>query len=245
MTKTRLDEHLVNCQLATSRHQASDLIRRGLVKVNGQTGRKPGQPVDPLSARVKVLKTDSYVSRGGDKLAGTIKDWGIDWRGRTIADIGCGVGGFSDYVLQKGAGRVLAADVGNEQLAAKLQADQRLLWLPKTDARQLVWPDDWPPADWILIDLSFISLRKVLPQLTGLGRAKSNWLVLVKPQFESAGWELNKGLVKNSRQRREILVSFEDWLAKNHWRTINKRDAALAGAKGNLERFYWLQKPAS
>ena len=243
MTRQRLDEHLVSRQLVTSRHQATDLIRRQLVKVNGQLGRKPGQPVDPQTARVQILKTDSYVSRGGDKLAGAARAWSIDWRDQTIADIGCGVGGFSDYALQTGAGRVLATDVGREQLAAKLQADPRLCWLPKTDARELVWPAGWPPADWILIDLSFISLRQILPALTHLGRADSNWLVLVKPQFESAGWQLNKGVVKNSRQRREILTGCEGWLVANNWRIISKKDSALAGLKGNLERFYWLQRP--
>lgn len=245
MTKQRLDDLLVSRQLAASRNQAGDLIRRQLVKVNGRLGRKPGQPVDPQTARVRILKTESYVSRGGDKLAAAAKSWAIDWRDQIVADIGCGVGGFSDCVLQGGAKQVLAADVGREQLATRLQADPRLRWLPKTDARRLVWPADWSPADWILVDLSFISLRQVLPELARLGRNDSNWLVLAKPQFESDGWQLNKGLVKNSRQRREILTAFELWLASNGWRTTSKRDAALAGAKGNLERFYWLQKPAS
>lgn len=243
MTKCRLDEYLVSRQLAASRNQAADLIRRQLVKVNGHLGRKPGQPVDPEKVRVQVLKTELFVSRGGDKLAAAAKFWSIDWRGRTVADIGCGVGGFSDCALRGGAERVLAADVGREQLAARLQADPRLSWLPKTDARRLVWPDGWPPADWILIDLSFISLRQVLPQLAHLGRDDSHWLVLAKPQFESAGWQLNKGVVKNSRQRREILVAFESWLAANDWRLVGKKDADLAGAKGNLECFYRLQKP--
>lgn len=241
--KTRLDDCLVSRGLVASRNQAGDLIRRQLVKVDGQTGKKPGQLVDPQTARIRLTKTESYVSRGGDKLAGAAKAWSIDWRGQTVADIGCGVGGFSDCVLQGGAGRVLAADVGREPLNPKLQADPRLVWLPKTDARKLVWPADWPPPNWILLDLSFISLRQVLPALTHLGQPDSNWLVLAKPQFESAGWQLNKGIVKNSRQRREILAALEVWLTSNNWRIVGKKDAALAGAKGNLERFYWLKKP--
>ena len=243
MTKQRLDEYLVDHQLAPSRHQAADLVRRQLVKVNGLVGYKPGQPVDPQTVRVQVLKTTFYVSRGGDKLEATAKDWSIDWRDQIVADIGCGVGGFSDYVLQSGAKRVLATDVGSQPLATKLQTNPRLTWIPKTDARNLVWPAGWPPAGWILLDLSFISLKQVLPQLIHLGQNNSNWIILAKPQFESTKQQLNKGVVKNSRQRRDILVGLEDWLAENSWRIIKKKEASIAGAKGNVERFYWLQKP--
>ena len=244
MTRQRLDDYLVSRHLTVSRHQAGDLVRRQLVQVNGRLGTKPGQMVNPDAVRVRLLKTDCYVSRGGDKLAGVARDWALDFRDQTVVDLGCGVGGFSDYVLQAGAGRVLAVDVGREPLAGKLQSDPRVRWQPQTDARQLKWPTSWPNPDWILLDLAFISLRQVLPHLIHLGQPTTSWLALAKPQFESAGRQLNRGIVKNSRQRREILVDLERWLRDNNWHLVVKRDASLAGAKGNLERFYRLQAPA-
>ncbi len=244
MTRQRLDDYLVSRRLIVSRRQAADLVRRQLVQVNGRLGAKPGQMVDPGTVRVRLLKADCYVSRGGDKLAGVARDWTLDFRGQTVADLGCGVGGFSDYVLQTGAGRVLAVDVGREPLASKLQSDPRVRWQSRTDARQLKWPTDWPAPDWILLDLAFISLRQVLPHLVHLGRPATSWLALVKPQFESAGRQLNRGIVKNNRQRREILIDLERWLRDNNWHLVAKRNASLAGAKGNLERFYRLRAPA-
>ena len=243
MTRQRLDDYLVSQKLAGSRHQAADFVNRQLVKVNGQLGRKPDQPVDPATARVRLLKTDAYVSRGGDKLAGVARAWKLDFWDATVADLGCGVGGFSDYVLQAGAARVLAVDVGRELLAARLQTNSRVRWQPGTDARQLTWPADWPKPDWVLADLAFVSLRQVLPSLVSWARPETDWLALVKPQFEAAGWQLHRGIVKNSRQRREILAGFETWLADHGWRVRAKRNSTLPGAKGNLERFYWLQAP--
>ena len=243
MTRQRLDDYLASRQLVVSRHRAADLVRRQLVKVNGQLGQKPGQMVDPATVRVKIIKQDDYVSRGGDKLAGVAQAWQINFRDQVVADLGCGVGGFSDYALQSGARRVLATDVGREPLAAKIRNNPRVQWLSQTDARQLIWPAGWPAPDWILIDLAFISLRQVLPDLTELGKPETDWLVLVKPQFESSGTDLHHGVVKNSRLRRGIIVGFESWLIERGWQILAKRDSCLPGAKGNLERFYRLRKP--
>ena len=237
----RLDQYLVDENMVPSRSRAEDLIKLGRVRVNGRQAKKPAQVVDSNS-RVHLKPGPIYVSRGGDKLAGAARHFAIDWAGRIVADIGANVGGFSDFALRAGAGRVVAIDVGRQQLATKLQQDQRLIWLPKTDAREIIWPPDCPKPNLVLVDLAFISCRLVLGHLVTLVGPNTDWIVLAKPQFETAGANLYRGLVKNSRQRRQILKDWEAWLKQEDWIIEYKIDAALTGASGNQERFYHLKR---
>lgn len=235
---SRLDELLVERRLARSRSQAQDLIRRGKVKVSGKTATKVAQRATK-TVSLEVL-AQSYVSRGGEKLESLAADWKLDFTKKVVLDIGCSVGGFSDYVLRHGARLVIAVDVGKDQLAPNLRQSERLVWYDQTDIRQFSWPD-LPAPDYILVDVSFISLRQILGHLRSLGTTRTQVIVLCKPQFEAQSKDLVAGIVKNSRRRREIWRDFETWVQANDWRLVAKRNANLTGKKGNLERFYALR----
>ena len=233
MTKKRLDVLLVERGLAESRSQAQALVLAGLVP--GHT--KPGEqvPGDPV---LEVEAPPRYVSRGGEKLRNALDAFGVDVTDRDCADVGASTGGFTDCLLQAGARRVVAIDVGYGQLHPRLRSDPRVTVLERVNARSLT---ELPFApDLVVCDVSFISVTKALPPVLGL--AASGWeaLVLVKPQFEAGRADVPKGVVRDAAVQRNVLESVVE--AAQAWggRTIGVVDSGLPGPKGNREFFLHL-----
>ena len=237
MNKTRLDQALVQKGLVKTRSQAENYIKLGYVQVGGQVITKPGQKVEPNDS-LTVDLTDQYVSRAGLKLASAADKLGLDLKDKTILDVGSSTGGFTDYALRQGAGKVIAVDVGTDQLHYTLRGNKRIELHEKTDIRSLKKLSSRP--DIVLIDVSFISLREILPQIIKLVGYKSQIVALLKPQFEADRQQINRGVVKNDRLRRQILKDFENWV-KDLFNIVAKADSEIAGSKGNQERFYLLK----
>ena len=235
----RLDKALVQLGLVTTRSQAESYIRLGRVKVAGRLTTKPGYFVHDLSL-VELDQPEQFVSRAGLKLASVADKLAVDFRGKTVLDVGSSTGGFTDYALSRGARRVICVDVGTDQLHPKLLRDARVELHEKTDIRDFVTNQ---PVDIILIDVSFISLREVLPHLAELATRQTQVVAMVKPQFETGNRLKNRGVIKNDTERRRILHDFEQWV-KRYFLLRAKADSAVAGARGNRERFYLLTKLA-
>lgn len=235
----RLDKALVQLGLVTTRSQAESYIRLGRVRVAGRLITKPGYFVHDLSL-VELDQPEQFVSRAGLKLASVADKLAVDFRGKIVLDVGSSTGGFTDYALSRGAWRVICVDVGTDQLHPKLRRDARVELHEKTDIRDFVTNQ---PVDIILIDVSFISLREVLPHLAELANRQTQVVAMVKPQFETGNRLKNRGVIKNDTERRRILHDFEQW-AKRYFLLRAKADSAVAGARGNRERFYLLTKLA-
>ena len=178
-----------------------------------------------------------YVGRAALKLASVAGKLGLDFKAKTVLDVGSSTGGFTDYALRHGAARVIAVDAGTDQLHPSLRTNLKIELHEKTDIRDFK-TDEKP--DVILIDVSFISLRQVLPAVAKLGTKNTQIVVLLKPQFEAESKDLNKGIVKNDSIRRGVMKDFETW-TKNYFAIKAKADSELAGAGGNRERFYLLK----
>ena len=235
--KQRLDKLILARGLVGSRSEAENWIRLGRVRVGGQTAAKPGLFVDE-SAPIELAVSERYVSRAGLKLAGAAKAFNLDFHGKTVLDIGSSTGGFTDFALQHGAKKVYAVDVGTDQLHPSLRGDKRIELHEKTDIRDFV-PNQ--PVDVIVGDVSFISLREILPHVAkNIMQPETILVAMVKPQFEAGKHQVNKGVIKNDKVRRRILADFENW-AKQYFVVLDKKDSDVAGAKGNVERFYKLQ----
>jgi 23S rRNA (cytidine1920-2'-O)/16S rRNA (cytidine1409-2'-O)-methyltransferase len=237
MEKQRLDHALVARGLTSSRSQAENWIRLGKVTVDGKTLTKPGYFVRP-DADVKLTAEEQYVSRAGLKLASVAKLLKLNFTDAVVLDVGSSTGGFTDYALRHGARKVYAVDVGTEQLHPSLRGHQRIELHEKTDIRDFVIEGELP--DIIVIDVSFISLREILPYIAKqLSKSDTQIAAMLKPQFEAGRNQTNKGIIKNESVRRQILRDFETW-AKQYFVVRDKRDSDVAGAKGNQERFYLL-----
>lgn len=235
--KHRLDHLMVARELVTTRSQAESYIRLGVVKVDGKVQTKPGYFIDENS---KVgLHSDQYVSRAGLKLASVAILLKLDFKGKNVLDVGSSTGGFTDYALQHGAKKVVAVDVGTNQLHAKLRKDTRVELHEQTDIRAMDYLAETP--DIIVIDVSFISLREILPHLSTLSTKQTQIVAMFKPQFEAGRSQVNKGVIKNDKMRRDILKDFEMW-SKKLFVIKQKSDSTVHGEKGNSERFYLLQK---
>ena len=233
----RLDKALVQLGLVTTRSQAESYIRLGRVRVSGRLITKPGYFVHDLSL-VELDQPEQFVSRAGLKLASVADKLVVDLRGKLVLDVGSSTGGFTDYALSRGARRVICVDVGTDQLHPKLRRDARVELHEKTDIRDFATDQS---VDIILIDVSFISLREVLPHLAELANRQTQVVAMVKPQFETGNRLKNRGVIKNDTERRRILHDFEQW-AKRYFLLRAKADSAVAGARGNRERFYLLTK---
>ena len=235
--KVRLDHLLVQRGLVATRSQAESYIRLGKVTVADKIITKPGYFVDPTAA-IELLQDEQYVSRAGLKLASVAELLHLDFRDKVVLDVGSSTGGFTDYALQHGASKVIAVDVGTDQLHPSLQGHDQIELHEKTDIRDFV-PTETP--DIIVIDVSFISLREILPHLAQkVAGPHTKIMAMVKPQFEAGRHQTNKGVIKYDGVRRQILKDFELW-AKDLFVTENKRDSEVAGSKGNRERFYLLR----
>jgi 23S rRNA (cytidine1920-2'-O)/16S rRNA (cytidine1409-2'-O)-methyltransferase len=180
-----------------------------------------------------------YVSRGGNKLDSIAEVFQLDFRGMVVLDVGSSTGGFSDYALQHGAIKVIAVEAGAHQLHPSLRLDQRIELHEKTDIRD--FPKPLTPINLILIDVSFISLRDILPSVYQLASQTTKVVAMVKPQFEAVATEKNHGIVKNDHIRRLIFKDFESWV-RSSFVILQKADSKVAGSMGNVERFYLLMK---
>ncbi len=235
----RLDKELVARKLVLSRSQAESYIKLGSVRVNNLIVTKSGVLV---SAEDKIIvASEQYVSRAALKLASIAELFQLDFAGAVVLDVGSSTGGFTDYALQHGASKVVAVDVGTNQLHPVLRADSRVELHEKTDIRQFITNEKFT---YVVADVSFISLTLILPAVKKLVQKNTQLIMMCKPQFEAGKEQINKGVVKNSAMRRQILRDFEAWLLKNGFVIMDKADSQVAGTKGNVERFYKLRVAA-
>jgi 23S rRNA (cytidine1920-2'-O)/16S rRNA (cytidine1409-2'-O)-methyltransferase len=236
MTKQRLDIELTGRGITTSRSQAESWVKLGKVTVDGKVITKPGHFVRE-DAALALNANEQYVSRAGLKLESVAKLLNLDFKDKVVLDVGSSTGGFTDYALRQGAKKVFAVDVGTDQLHPSLRDNPKIELHEKTDIRDF-YADETP--DIIVIDVSFISLREILPHLVNhLSGTNTRIAAMLKPQFEAGRDQTNKGIIKNDAVRRQILKDFEMW-AKQYFVIKDKRDSDVHGAKGNQERFYLL-----
>ena len=224
--------------LVSSRSQAESFVKLGQVTVNGRPAAKPGQLVSEQDA-IKLTAEEQYVSRAGLKLASVVSALKLDFKGKTVLDVGSSTGGFTDYALKHGAKKVIAVEIGTNQLHPSLHGDPRIELHEQTDIRDFQTAE---AIDIVVADVSFISLREILPSISRLCTKRTELAVMVKPQFEAGHSDFkHKGVVKNDKMRRQILKDFEEW-ARRLFIILDKADSEVSGAKGNQERFYLLRK---
>lgn len=240
MKKKRLDQLLVDRELAVDLREATALLMKGVVLVNDQKLEKPGTRVAE-DAVLRILGTDQrYVSRGGLKLEAAIVQFKLELDGLVCADLGASTGGFTDCLLQHGARRVYAFDVGKGLLHWRLQTDERVIIQDRFNVRNLRAEDIPEPVDLVTADLSFISLRQILPTLTQFPSAR--FLVLVKPQFEAERWEVEPGgLVTDPDKRAEILTRVITSAEVNGFEVLAQMESPVSGQKGNIECLLYLR----
>lgn len=235
--KNRLDKELLRRGLVSTRSQAESFIRMGKVLVSGRPAGKSGHMVSE-DDDITISIGERYVSRAGFKLASVADVFHLDFMDKVVLDVGSSTGGFTDYALQHGARMVYAVDVGTDQLHPSLRADERVHSYEKTDIRDFT-PEITP--DIIVIDVSFISLRDILPTIYHLPSTTYQVIAMVKPQFEAGRAQVSGGVIKNDRIRRDILKDFESW-SRQYFMIVDKADSDVVGSKGNRERFYHLRK---
>jgi 23S rRNA (cytidine1920-2'-O)/16S rRNA (cytidine1409-2'-O)-methyltransferase len=236
--KIRLDQQLVKSGIVRTRSQAESYVKLGEVKINGQIVTKPGFLVNHKD-KIELMTVEQYVSRAALKLASVAEALKLDFRDKVVLDVGSSTGGFTDYALRHAAKKVIAVEVGSEQLHASLRGHPQIELHEKTDIRDFKTTE---VIDIVVIDVSFVSLREILPAVERLSSAGTRIAAMVKPQFEAGQDGLkHKGVIKNDTMRREILKGFEAW-ARGQFVVIDKADSAVSGAKGNQERFYLLRK---
>jgi 23S rRNA (cytidine1920-2'-O)/16S rRNA (cytidine1409-2'-O)-methyltransferase len=249
--KQRLDQRVMVLGLVASRSQAESFIKLGEVTVNGKIVTKPGLLVSNDTI-IKLTAKEQYVSRAALKLASVAQALKLEFTDKIVLDVGSSTGGFTEYCLRQGAKQVIAIEVGTDQLHPSLRSEPRIELHEKTDIRD-VQPFGTKSnhtvlsavPDIVVADVSFVSLRDILPHLQGLVGPQTRLLMMVKPQFEASQSSLkHKGVIKNDAMRRTILKDFERWL-KPRFIIIDKADSGVPGAKGNQERFYLLRKSIS
>ena len=217
--KQRLDKALVDAWLATTRSQADNFYSPGLCFLNKKIVQKSGTMVSD-SDEIKLEKRETYVSRAGLKLASVAEYFHLNFQDKTVLDIGSSTGGFTDYSLRHGAKKVFAVDVGTDQLHPSLRLNPKIVLHEKTDIRDF-YADE--AIDIIVGDVSFISLREILPHVAeNLMNTNTILVAMVKPQFEAGRHQVNKGIIKNDKVRRQILSDFEDW-AKKYFVILDKK----------------------
>jgi 23S rRNA (cytidine1920-2'-O)/16S rRNA (cytidine1409-2'-O)-methyltransferase len=240
----RLDQALVERGLCDSRERAKRLILAGQVRVNAQTARKPSDSVKP-GDELTVDAPEKFVSRGGHKLEHALEHFELDVKNLTALDLGASTGGFTDCLLQRGAEKVFAVDVGQGQLAWKLRNDPRVVVMEKTNARNLQ-PSHFPaPADLAVIDCSFISLKKILPPAVPLLKADGKIVALIKPQFEAGKAEVDKGrgVITEDAVHQRVIRELQEFVAAQAglcWRGVV--ESPLLGPAGNKEFLVLIEK---
>ena len=238
MVRRRLDLLLVERGLVASREKAKALVLAGDVRVAGQVVRVPSA-VFPADVTVTLDQPPPFVGRGGIKLNHALDRFRVDVADRVAGDIGASTGGFTDCLLKRGARRVYAIDVGYGQLDYALRMDPRVVVLERQNARYL---DHLPePLDLVTIDVSFISVRLILPAVRRLLAPAGEVVVLVKPQFEAGRERVGKkGVIQDPVVHREVLTAFGDWAVEQSWAVRGITDSPIRGAEGNREFFFHL-----
>lgn len=241
VVKEALEALLVERGLFLSRSKARAAIMAGLVEVAGKVVDKPGARINPNN-KISVKKAGSaYVSRGGLKLQGAISEFQVKVKGKVFIDVGASTGGFTDYLLKEGAKRVIAVDVGYGQLAWSLRRDSRVQVLERRNIRYLEPEQLIEAPDAAVVDVSFISILKVMPNLLNLLKPKAEIIALVKPQFEIGKAKVEKGgLVSRKESHQEVLVNLWYGLTELGLRMKGITFSPLRGAQGNIEFFIYL-----
>jgi 23S rRNA (cytidine1920-2'-O)/16S rRNA (cytidine1409-2'-O)-methyltransferase len=233
--KERVDKLLVQKGLVESREKAQALIMAGLVYADGKRVNKAGEKI-PIDAKLEVKGSMKYVSRGGYKLEKALKTFGVSVKGKVCLDVGASTGGFTDCLLQHGASKVYAVDVGTGQLDYKLRNNPKVVSYEKTDARSLTEEHIPQKVDLITVDVSFIPLEKVLPAVVKFLKEEGELIALIKPQFELSPREVKKGVVKSREDRKRAIDKVVSFITKElglSVRDITK--SAPRGPKGNEE----------
>ncbi|HEY5912686.1 MAG TPA: TlyA family RNA methyltransferase [Verrucomicrobiae bacterium] len=236
----RLDQEVVARGLCDSREKAKRAVMAGQVRVNGQVAHKPGDAVK-ASDHVELAQGEKFVSRGGYKIEHALEHFHVSAAGLTAIDVGASTGGFTDCLLQRGAAKVYAVDVGQGQLAWKLRQDPRVVVMEKTNARELApghFPPSFAPVDLVVIDCSFISLRKILPPAIALLRPSGKIIALIKPQFEAGKAEADKGagVIRDPAVHRRVLLELSEFvgaLPGLRWQGVT--ESPVLGPAGNRE----------
>ncbi|MDB5179077.1 MAG: binding methyltransferase FtsJ like protein [Patescibacteria group bacterium] len=236
--KKRLDILMMERGLAVSRTQAQALIMAGQVSAEGRRLEKPGLSVDE-GLELHIKDQPRFVSRAGEKLASVATALQLDFEGMTVLDVGSSTGGFTDFALMSGAVRVYCVDVGTGQLSYKLRQDPRVVVMEQTDIRGAKLPE---LADMAVMDVSFISLTKVLEPTAALVKPGEPIVAMVKPQFEAGKpiADRYRGVIPMGEVRDGILAELREWMA-GRFEIVGEADSGLAGAEGNVERFFLLR----
>ena len=237
MKKNRLDQLIVDKGLAESREKAKRLVLAGQVLIDGHPAPKPGHPVTP-DHQIEIKQPQRFVSRGGEKLEGAMEFFSIELNDKVCLDIGSSTGGFTDCMLQHGAARVYAVDVGKGQLHWKLREDERVTVMEGTNARYLTAEDFPEPADFASIDTSFISLTKILPAVKKLLKPGGEMVSLIKPQFEAGKQAVDKGrgVITDPAIHEEVISKIKAFGTKElglQW--LGLATSPIKGPKGNIE----------
>jgi len=245
MSKERLDVLLVSRGLASSREKAKAIIMAGDVFVNGQREDKPGTSFDESKIKSLEVKGDElpYVSRGGLKLEKAMKNFGLKLDGFVCMDIGASTGGFTDCMLQNGAVKVYSVDVGHGQLAWKLRSDERVVCMEKTNFRYLTRDDIDDDLDFASVDVSFISLTKILIPARKLLKDKGEMVCLIKPQFEAGRDKVGKkGVVREPEIHKEVIEKVIDFADLIGFNVLNLEFSPVRGPEGNIEYLVYIRK---
>jgi 23S rRNA (cytidine1920-2'-O)/16S rRNA (cytidine1409-2'-O)-methyltransferase len=240
MTRRRLDAEMVRRGLSSSRSQAQEAIRAGFVMVGGSPADKAATLVSADAPLGLTAEPRRFVSRGGDKLDGALDRFCIDPTGRLCLDAGASTGGFTDRLLKGGAARVVALDVGYGQLAWEIRNDPRVVVMERTNVRDLTAAALPFAPQLVVADLSFISLRAVLPALVGVGAPEAEFVLLVKPQFEAGRRDVGRGgVVRDSVVWRRVLEEVSDALSALDAGPLDSAVSPLRGPAGNVEFFVY------
>ena len=242
--KERLDVLLVKRNLAESREKAKAIIMSGNVFVNGNREDKAGTTFDEETAQIEIKgHTLPYVSRGGLKLEKAIEVFGVDVKGKVCMDIGASTGGFTDCMLQNGADHVYSIDVGRGQLAWKLRQDPRVICMEKTNIRYVTSEQIPEKIDFASVDVSFISLKKVLGPARELLQDDARMVCLIKPQFESGREKVGKkGVVRDKAVHLEVIEMILQFVTSIHFEILNLDYSPIKGPEGNIEYLVYIRK---
>lgn len=242
--KERLDVILVNQGHAPSREKAKAIIMSGNVYVNGQKEDKAGSQFDESKIQLEVRGSQlKYVSRGGLKLEKAMESWDISLEGKVCMDIGASTGGFTDCMLQNGAVKVYSVDVGHGQLAWKLRNDERVVCMEKTNFRYMVPADIEEPLDFASVDVSFISLTKILIPARNLLKDKGQMVCLIKPQFEAGREKVGKkGVVRERSVHEEVVRKILDYADSIGFELLHLEFSPIKGPEGNIEYLMHIEK---
>jgi 23S rRNA (cytidine1920-2'-O)/16S rRNA (cytidine1409-2'-O)-methyltransferase len=240
MVKSRLDALLVERGFFRSREQARAAVLAGNVTVAGRPATKPGVSV-PADATIDVARRPRFVSRGGEKLDHALTVFRIDVAGLVAADLGASTGGFTDCLLQRGVARIYAVDVGYGQIDYRLRIDPRVILLERTNVRYLASLPE--PIDIATIDVSFISLTKVLDAVRALLRPHGDIVALVKPQFEAGRREVGRGgIVRDVQTHARVIGRIASWATRHGLRVRGLTASPILGGEGNREFLIWLRR---